>query len=147
ARTKQSGVLCPQSLLKRTKMPKKSTESEKTALATTEFEKERQHFRTLILTNPNYFGNIKQSPFKAQLNIVANTTFEEIGSVGFQPQFDQLETTVYVKQPSGYGGDVCSAGTIEFVRFYTSFDNGVTWQDQGLASFTAHDVPGTTKAK
>jgi hypothetical protein len=128
-------------------MPKKTTESERSALATTGFEKERQQFRALILSNPNYFGNIKQSPFKAQLNIVGDTTYEEIGSVGFQPQFNQLEATVYLNQPSGYGGDVCSAGTPEFVRFYLSVDNGATWQDQGLVSFTAHDIPGTTKAK
>jgi hypothetical protein len=128
-------------------MPKKTPESEIAGLATTKFDKERQQFRALILSNPNYFGNIKQSPFKAQLNIVGDTTYEEIGSVGFQPQFNQLEATVYINQPSGYGGDVCSAGTPEFIRFYTSFDNGGTWQDQGLVSFAAHDIPGTTSGK
>ena len=28
------------------------------------------------------------------------------------------------KQPFGYGGDICSSGTPEYVRFYLSFDNG-----------------------
>jgi len=49
------------------------------------FERERQRFRALILANPNYFGNIKVSPFKPVLNIQSNTTYEEIGCVGFQP--------------------------------------------------------------
>lgn len=107
-------------------------------------ERERVQFRALILANPNYFGNIKVSPFKPVLNIQGNTTYEEIGCVGFQPQFNRLEAVVYVKQPFGYGGDVCSNGTPEYVRFYLSGDNGATWQDVGLTSFTAYDIPKDT---
>jgi hypothetical protein len=109
------------------------------------FERERQQFRALILGNPNYFGNLKVSPFKPVLNISANTFYEEIGCVGFQPQFNRLEAVVYVKQPSGYGGGVCSNGTPEYVRFYLSCDNGATWQDLGLTSFTAYDIPEGTQ--
>jgi len=108
------------------------------------FQKERAQFRGLILANPNYFGNIKISPFTPVINIQSNTTYEEIGCVGFQPQFNYLEAVVYVKQPSGYGGDVCSNGTPEYVRFYLSHDNGITWQDQGLTSFVAYDIPEGT---
>jgi hypothetical protein len=109
-----------------------------------EFEKERAQFRELILANPNYFGNLKKSKFKPKLKIQLNTFYEEIGCVGFQPQFNRLEAVVFVKQPSGYGGGVCSNGTPEFVRFYLSFDDGATWQDQGLTSFTAYDIPKET---
>ena len=105
------------------------------------YEKERHQFRALILSNPNYFGNIKASQLKPVLQLQGETTYEEIGCVGFQPQFNRLEAVVYVKQPSGYGGAICSSGTPEFVRFYISFDDGATWQDQGLASFTAFDIP------
>jgi hypothetical protein len=105
------------------------------------YEKERQQFRALILSNPNYFGNIKASQLKPVLQLQGDTTYEEIGCVGFQPQFNRLEAVVYVKQSSGYGGAICSGGTPEFVRFYISFDNGATWQDQGLASFNAFDIP------
>lgn len=111
---------------------------------TSKLERERVQFRALILANPNYFGNIKVSPFKPVLNIQGNTTYEEIGCVGFQPQFNRLEAVVYVKQPFGYGGDVCSNGTPEYVRFYLSGDNGATWQDVGLTSFTAYDIPKDT---
>ncbi len=105
-------------------------------------EQARGHFRALLVANPNYFGNIKDSPFKPVFNIQSDTTYEEIGCVGFQPQINRLEAVVYIKQPSGYGGDVCSSGTPEYVRFYLSFDNGASWQDQGMGSFTAYDVPG-----
>lgn len=104
------------------------------------FEKERAQFRALILANPNYFGNVKVSPFQPVLNIQANTAYEEIGCVGFQPQFNRLEAVVYVKQETGYGGDICSSGTTEYVRFYLSFDNGASWQDQGLTSFPVFNV-------
>lgn len=109
------------------------------------FEKERAKFKTLLLANPNYFGNLKDSQFKAEVNIQLNTFYEEIGCVGYQPQANRLEAVVFVRQPSGYGGDVCSNGTQEFIRFYISFNNGATWQDLGVRSFTAYDIPGTSE--
>jgi hypothetical protein len=105
-------------------------------------ETERAHFRTLILGNPNYFGNISTSPFTPVVQIHANTTYEEIGCLGFQPHLSQLEAVIFIKRPFGYGGGLCTAGTQEYVRFYLSFDNGATWLDEGMTSFVAHDIPG-----
>lgn len=105
----------------------------------------RTQFRALILANPNYFGNLNVSPYQPVLDVQGNTFYEELGCVGFQPQFNRLEAVVYVKQTSGYGGDICSNGTPEYVRFYLSLDNGATWQDQGLTSFAAYDIPAGTE--
>lgn len=105
-------------------------------------ERHRSHFRALLLSNPNFFGTVEGSPFKAELPLQKDTSYEEIGCVGYEPQLRRLEVVVYVNRPFGYGGDVCSSGTPEFVRFYLSFDDGVTWQDQGMSSFTAYDIPG-----
>ncbi len=105
------------------------------------FERERKQFRPLLLSNPNYFGNLKTSPFKAVKSIISNTTYEELKCVGFNPQLSRLEAVVWIKQPSGYSGGICSSGSPEYVRFYLSFDNGATWLDQGLTSFTAYDIP------
>jgi hypothetical protein len=109
--------------------------------------KERQQFRALLMANPNYFGNLSKSPFKAVKKIKSNSNFEEIGCVGFQPQFNRLEAVVFVKQPSGYGGDICSNGTPEYVRFFMSHDDGATWDHLGITSFRAYDVPEGTKGK
>jgi hypothetical protein len=106
--------------------------------------KERAAFRTLLLSNPNYFGNLEKSPLKPVLPIKGNTHYESIGCVGYHPQLRRLEGVVYVYQPTGYGGGVCSPGTPEYVRFYLSYDHGATWQDQGLTSFQAYDVPEAT---
>ena len=57
---------------------------------------ERAQFRALLLANPNYFGNLKFSPFPAVLNIQSNTTYEEIGCAGFQPQFNIDPKTLLV---------------------------------------------------
>lgn len=105
----------------------------------------RTQFRVLLAANPNYFGNLADSPFQAALPIQGNTTYEEIGCVGYHPQQEYLEAVVYVKQPSGYSGTVCQAGSLEYVRFYLSFDNGTTWQDQGLASVRVWDIPEGTE--
>ncbi len=104
-------------------------------------EPERANFRQLIIQNPNYFGNIKLSPFKPVKQLIANTTYEELGCVGFQPQLNLLNAVVYIKQPFGYGGGLCTAGSEEYVRFYVSYDGGMTWTDLGLTAFTAFDVP------
>ncbi|UUZ47433.1 hypothetical protein LP420_29785 [Massilia sp. B-10] len=101
----------------------------------------RSKFRALVLSNPNYFGNVEVSPFPPVLSIKLNTTYEEIGCVGFQPQFNRLDAVIYINQPTYYGGGICGPGTPEYVRFYTSSDNGATWQDAGLTSFTAWDIP------
>ena len=106
---------------------------------------ERGNFKALLLSNPNYFGNLEQSPYKPVLPIAGNTHYEELACVGLQPQLRQLEAVVYLYQPGGYGGDICGPGTPEYVRFYLSFDKGATWQDQGMTSFQAFDIPQGTE--
>jgi hypothetical protein len=109
---------------------------------------QRNAFKALLLTNPNYFGNLADSPFEPVLPIQRSTFYEELGCVGYHPQQAQLEAVVYVKQPWGYGTDICGRGTPEYVRFYTSADGGATWQDQGMTSFQAYNVPeGTDGAR
>jgi hypothetical protein len=49
---------------------------------------------------------------------------------------------VHVKREFGCGGDVCSPGTPEYVRFYVDWENDDTWEDVGLARFTAYNIPG-----
>jgi hypothetical protein len=103
--------------------------------------KERAFFRALLAGNPNYFGNLLESPFPPVAPKQGDTTFEEIGCVGFHPQARRLDAVVFVTEQVGYGGGICSQGSQECVRFYVSFDNGASWVDQGAASFTVYDVP------
>src|SRR5262245_34782777 len=86
--------------------------------------KERAAFKALLLSNPNYFGNLAESPFKAKLSVSGNTYYEELVCIGYHPQQQRLEGVVYIYQPTGYGSDICGPGTTEFVRFYVSHDGG-----------------------
>ncbi len=100
---------------------------------------EREAFTKLLAANPNYFGTLEDSDFEVVLPIQGSTFYEEISCVAFNPELDILEATVQIKQEFGYGGDRCSQGTPQYVRFYV--DYGAGWQDVGVSSFTAHDIP------
>jgi hypothetical protein len=105
-------------------------------------ELERKQFLSLLLANPNYFGNLQNSPLKAVKKITANTSYEELKCVGFNPQLNRLEGVVWIKQIAGYGGGICTNGSLEYVSFFLSYDNGATWLPQGTTSFPVYDVPG-----
>lgn len=104
-------------------------------------EKERAQFKRLLAGNPNYFGNLPQSPFKAVKQMASNTTYEEITCVGYNLDKAQLEATVHIKRATGYGGDLCGNGTVEYVRFF--LDYGAGWEDQGATGFNVHDIPNS----
>jgi hypothetical protein len=103
---------------------------------------ERGNFTSLLLANPNHFGNLSDSAFPPAAAIVGNTTYEELKCVGYHPDLNLLKAVIWTKQSAGYSGGLCTPGSQEYVRFYLSFDNGATWQDQGIVSFTANDIPG-----
>ena len=102
---------------------------------------QRSQLHLLLAENPNYFGNISNSGFQPNVEIIQDTYFEQVSCVGLNPDTDVLEATVQIKRPFGYGGDLCSSGSTEWVRFYISYDEGSTWEDVGLGSFNTHDIP------
>jgi hypothetical protein len=71
-----------------------------------------------------------------------DTTYEQLGCIGYDPAKGLLEAAVAIKLPTGYGGGLCGGGSTEYVRFYVDFGSG--FQDAGLASFAAHDLPNST---
>lgn len=77
----------------------------------------------------------------------ANSYYEQIGSVGYQPQTERLEAVVYVNHPSGYGGRLCGTRSEEYVRFFASSDDGASWEDLGMASVRVWDVPEGTEGR
>ena len=55
----------------------KKTARKAPAAAQRAYTKERAAFKPLLLTNPNYFGNLLESAFKAVLPISGNTHYED----------------------------------------------------------------------
>jgi hypothetical protein len=100
---------------------------------------ERLQFPKLIAKNPNYFGNFTSSQFKPVFPLINDTTFEELTCVAYNPDRKTLEAVIQIKQPSGYLGDECTAGSYEYVRFFV--DTGSGFQDAGLAAINVHDIP------
>jgi hypothetical protein len=100
----------------------------------------RSKFRSLLAANPNYFGTAPDiAGFPVVVEQSFNTFYEEVNCVSYSPKLDRLEATFVVKRPNGYGGDLCSNGSYEHVRFYV--DYGAGWQDAGVASVNVHDIP------
>lgn len=103
---------------------------------------ERLKFKSLILANPNYFGTSPELGFKAVKAMSYNTTYEELMCIGLQPDANRLEAVVNIRQHTGYGGDACSTGSREYVRFFV--ERSGTWVDLGDVSFTVHDMPNSS---
>lgn len=102
-------------------------------------EKERGEFHKLLAVNPNYFGNLAGTSFKPVKKIIGNTKYEQLTCIGFNPNLNLLEATIQIKLPTGYGNDLCHAGSTEYVRFFIDYGSG--WEDAGMVGFNAHDLP------
>ncbi|HEV2451372.1 MAG TPA: hypothetical protein VGS62_05555, partial [Streptosporangiaceae bacterium] len=100
---------------------------------------ERGTFKSLLITNPNYFGTAQESGFPVVTEIAGDTTYEEIDCISYNPDLNLLEATISIKQQSGYGGGLCQAGSLEFIRFFLDYGSG--WVDAGLATVEVHDLP------
>lgn len=72
------------------------------------------------------------------------TYWEQLHCVGFNPDVSRLEAVVRIKQPTGYSGGLCSAGSHEFVRFFVDYHDGAGFQNAGLTSFKVSDIPDAT---
>jgi hypothetical protein len=107
-----------------------------------DIDKERSQFKQLVLKNPNYFGNLEFSPYKPVKSIQGNTSYEELVCLGLNPSYDRLEAVIHIKKETGYGGDICSTGSLEYVRFYVDLYDDGNWHDVGLSNVRVRDIPG-----
>lgn len=101
-------------------------------------EATRRDFRSLLVANPNYFGTAPGLG-KAVKKIAGNTSYEQLTTLGYNPDRKQLFATLDIKKTFGYGGDLCADGTREYVRFYVDLGSG--WQDAGMAAVGVNDIP------
>lgn len=68
------------------------------------------------------------------------TYWEQLGCIGYNPELSLLEATITLKRPTGYSGDLCSNGSLEYVRFFIDWEDGTGWHDVGVSSVRVHDV-------
>jgi hypothetical protein len=106
---------------------------------------ERANFAQLLSVNPNYFGNAPGSGLDPVFPLADDTTYEELKCVGFNSLLNQLSATIEVKLPYGFGGDLCTNGSYEYVRFFVDYGGG--WSDVGYVSVNTHDIANDTDCK
>jgi len=109
--------------------------------------RERSHFKALLADNPNYFGNLPDSPRTPVTRIVARTDYEQLVEIGYHSADERLVAVSHQTQAEGYGSEVTGCGSTEFVRFYLSHDEGDTWLDYGISSFAAFNLRESTPAE
>ncbi len=68
----------------------------------------------------------------------ANTYYEELDCVGLT--HDGLNAALSVKQSNGFSGDLCSAGSEEYVAFWEWDSTAGQWSHLGTTSVTVHDI-------
>lgn len=101
----------------------------------------RSDFHTFLAVGETNFSKLKLSTKAAVFKNKFNTTFEELGCVGYNPAFKELTVTVKIKRATGYSGNLCSNGSYEYVRFYMDYNDGNGWQDMGYSAVNVHDIP------
>ncbi|MEO6315150.1 MAG: hypothetical protein ABIU63_18100 [Chitinophagaceae bacterium] len=67
-----------------------------------------------------------------------NTDYEEVKCVALNRELNSIHASVVVKKPNGYSGNLCTAGSKEYVAFYMDF--GAGYQYMGLSSVGVHDI-------
>ena len=71
-----------------------------------------------------------------------NRTFEELECAGYNPETRMLSGVIAIKRNSGYSGDLCDPGSIEYVGFWVF--HGGSWHALGTAQVRVHDLAAVT---
>ena len=70
-----------------------------------------------------------------------DVTYEQLECVGLDSNVSNLVASFQVKQPGGYNGGLCQAGSTEYVAFWASgWDDSCGWTYLGTAGVAVHDI-------
>lgn len=84
------------------------------------------------------FADILDDYFKTK----GNTTYEQLDCAGYNPETRMLSGVITIKRNSGYSGDLCDPGSLEYVGFW-GFWSG-SWHHLGTATVPVHDLAAVT---
>lgn len=92
-------------------------------------------------------AKINLSQLIDQLSIVApanaskaNVDYEELECVGLDYNTESLVATIKIKKNSGYSGDLCSAGSKEYISFWINWNSPCEWQYINTLQLNVHDL-------
>lgn len=69
-----------------------------------------------------------------------NTTYEELGCIGLDTNTGALVGVIKLKLPSGYSGNLCSAGSLEYVAFWVDWNDGAGWTYAGYSAVKVYEI-------
>ena len=70
----------------------------------------------------------------------ANVSYEQLECLGLDESYpERLVATFRIKRPFGYSGNLCQAGSTEYVAFWADWDNTCEWTYQGTVAVNVHD--------
>ena len=75
----------------------------------------------------------------------ANVSYEQIECLGLDNNLSRVAATFRIKQPTGYSGNLCHAGSEEYVAFWVDWDNACEWSYLGTAAVNVHDIASIPK--
>ncbi|MCK4638756.1 MAG: hypothetical protein KAT33_05000, partial [Bacteroidales bacterium] len=70
----------------------------------------------------------------------ANVDFEELECVGLDYNKESLVATIKIKKQFGYSGDLCKAGSKEYLSFWIDWDDKCSWQYLNTVELKVHDI-------
>ena len=70
----------------------------------------------------------------------ANVSYEEVECLGLDYDLERLAATFRVKLPYGYSGDLCTAGSTEYVAFWADWEDTCEWTYLGTVPVNVHDI-------
>jgi hypothetical protein len=69
-----------------------------------------------------------------------NTTYEQLDCLGLDEMLTRLVATITIKQPTGYNGGLCTAGSTEYVAFWADLGGDCTLTYLGTEQISVHDI-------
>lgn len=74
--------------------------------------------------------------------IDANVSYEQLDCLGLEGAYglEKLVATFTIKQPYGYGGGLCTAGSTEYVAFWADWDDTCQYTYLGTVGVNVHDI-------
>ena len=111
-------------------------------LTSDKVEEERLKFKSLLLCNSNYFGNMESSPLQPVKIIRNNTKFEELVCLSSNPSLNYVVCIVLIKQEVGFIDTRFRKGTYEYIRLYADWEGRGNWESIGIEKFIVSDSPG-----
>ena len=70
----------------------------------------------------------------------ANVDYEELECVGLDYNTESLIATIKIKKKIGYSGDLCDAGSKEYIAFWIDWEDNCIWKYLNTVQLPVHDI-------